>query len=105
MSKCPTCGAEIKSVRSVKISNHFHGHLTQLARETGMSRAEVYIRVLLLACEIEVDGGSPYPYLIVDDVLRPARTTNRSNKQMMTAVGAVHQWAAERGVILNERAI
>jgi len=104
MSKvCPTCKQVIKSRRTTDISTHFHAHITQITRDTGMERAEVYIRALLLACEIEVDWGSPYPYVIVDDVLHPKRTTERTNKEMITAIGATHQFAAECEVTLREK--
>jgi len=102
MKICPTCGQKIQSRRSKDISDHFHAHVTQLARETGIDRNEVYMRALIHACEIETEGGAPYPYTIIDDRLYPWRTTNRSNKEMMTAVAAVHQFAAEAGVVLKE---
>lgn len=85
------------------ISTHFHAHVTQTARETGLSRNYVYHMALLLACEIETDGGSPYPYTIVGDVLYPDPTHTCNNKQMMTAVDAIHMIAAEWGIILDEK--
>lgn len=102
MKRCSECGQVIPSKRSVEISTHYHAHVTQVAKDLAMSRDEVYMRTLLLACEIEVDGGAPYPYTIVDDVLYPHRTSSCSNSQMITAVGAVHQYAAEHGIILRE---
>ena len=102
---CELCGQPLPTKhkkRSIDISTHFHAHITQIARDTAQDRNYVYMKVLLLACEIEIDGGSPYPYTIVDDILYPHRTTNRSNSEMMTAVGAVHQYAAEAGVSLRE---
>ena len=102
MKVCETCGQEIQGKRSIDISTHFHAHVTQLAREIAMNREEVYTRVLIHACEIETEGGAPYPYSIIDDVLYPYRTSQRSNKEMMTAIESVHQLAAEAGVILKE---
>ena len=95
MDICPTCNQPIRKRRSDDISTHFHAHVTQLAKLTGMSRDEVYIRALVRACEIETDGGADYPYLIVDGVLHPKRTSNRTNKEMMTAVEACHLLAME----------
>ena len=52
--------------------------------------------VLLKACEIEPPAGAvPYPYTIIKDTLYPHRTTNRSNKEMMTACFAAELLAAE----------
>ena len=99
MKVCETCGQAIHSRRSVEISTHFHAHVTQTAHELkwmGMpvTRDEIYLRVLLLACEMEpTEGASMYPYLIIDDVLHPKRTTNRTNKEMMQAVEASHRFA------------
>lgn len=100
---CETCGQEIKTKRSVAISTHFHAHVTQLAIETAMERNEVYIRCLLLACEIEVDGGLPYPYTIYKDVLYPAPTHACNNRQLMTAVEATHIMAGHNGIELKEK--
>jgi len=98
MKTCPTCGQPIRVRRSDDISTHFHAHVTQLAKLTAMSRDEVYIRALVRACEIDVDGVNileGYPSTIVDGVLHPKRTTNRTNKEMMAAVEACHLLAAE----------
>ena len=100
--RCPLCRQKIRKVRSTDISTHFHAHITQIARETAQDRDYVYQIVLLLACEIEVDGGSHYPYTIVNDIAYPKRTSGRTNKQMMTAVEAAHMKAAEWGIVLNE---
>ena len=100
MKVCEKCGQAIHSRRSVEISTHFHAHVTQLAHElkwmgVPVERDEIYMRVLLLACEMEpTEGASLYPYVIVDDVLHPKRTTNRTNKEMMQAVEAAHRFAA-----------
>ena len=102
MEICPKCKQPIRKRRSNDISTRFHAHVTKLAQLTGMSRDEVYIRSLVRACEIETEGGADYPYTIVDGVLHPKRTTNRTNKQMMTACEAVQQLAAEAGYILPE---
>jgi len=72
------------------------------------TRDEVYMLVLLKACEIEPPaGGAAYPYRVIRelvwiqeerveaDVLVPLRTTNRSNKEMMTACFAAELLAAE----------
>ena len=67
-----------------------------------MSRKEVYLRSLLRACEIEADGGSAYPYTIVDDKLYPHSTTTATNKEMITACEGVAMLAAEAGYILPE---
>lgn len=121
MSKrCPTCGHETHKRRSIDISTHFHAHVTQIARETGIERTKIYFLVLLKAIEIETDGGSPYPYSIVprkivspitgkeiiQDLPEPWRTSGRTNKQMMTAVEAAHQYAlldCSPSIILNEK--
>ena len=98
-----------KSQRSIAISNHFHAHVTYIARilkESGLqvSRNKVYFECLLLACEMEtVEGAKEYPYEIINrnilghgevPVLEPLRTTNRSNKEMMQAVEAAHRYAS-----------
>ena len=96
--RCETCGQTLLSKRSVEISTRFHGHVSWMTRKLNgqMTRDEVYMRVLLKACELETtEGASPYPYLIVDDVLYPKRTTNRSNKQMMQACWACEAFANE----------
>jgi hypothetical protein len=95
MEICPKCKQPIRKRRSNDISTRFHAHVTWLAKAAGISREEVYIRALLKACEIEVDGGTDYPHLIIDDVVRPLRTTNRTNKEMMTACEGVQLLAAE----------
>ena len=51
---------------------------------------------LLKACEIDPpEGGGPYKYTIVNDILYPVRTTVATNKQMMTACRACEYLAAE----------
>lgn len=105
MTKCPKCGY-IEKNRSNKISTHFHSHVSQIAIDTAISRNEIYMRVLLLACETEADGGSEYPYTIVDDILYPHRTSSCTNKQMITAVAACHLYATtvcDPPVILREK--
>lgn len=112
---------EVVRRRTVDISDHFHAHITQLAQDLAMDRDQVYADVLLLAVENEPpSGGAPYPYSITAqkvvvvlpsgtrmvvpaDVLIPHRTSNRTNKQMMTAIEAAHRYAAEREVVLRER--
>lgn len=101
--RCPTCRQLIKKQRSVESSTHFHAHVTQIARETGLDRDYVYHMVLLKACEILADGGSPYPYTIINDILYPAPTSSCTNKQLMTAIEAAHMTAGEWGVELNEK--
>ena len=103
--RCPTCGQRVKGKRSRDISDHFHGHVTQAARDTGLSRKYVYHMALLLAVEIEVDGGSPYPHAIVDDQVCPDSTGDCTNKEVMTAVEAIHMLAATWGVYLREKPI
>ena len=99
MKVCEKCGQAIHSRRSVEISTHFHAHVTQITAELWCAgipanRDEIYLRVLLLACEMEpTEGASMYPYIIIDDVLHPKRTTNRTNKEMMQAVEAAHRFA------------
>ena len=100
--RCPLCHQKIRKVRSTDISTHFHAHITEMARETAQDRDYVYQVVLLLACDMQVDGGSPYPFTIVKDMLYPKRTSNRTNRQMMTAIEAAHMKAAEWGITLNE---
>ncbi len=105
---CPNCGWQYdtgkRKQRSTEISTRFHGHVTYVWRKlneagTEISRDEVYIRALLQACQLEtVEGASPYPYLIIDGVLIPKRTTNRTNKEMMQACEGVRQFAANRGI-------
>jgi hypothetical protein len=117
MAFCPTCKQEIKSKRSVEISDRFHGWVTYIARELAMDRNRVYYEVLLLAIEIECEGGKPYPYAIVPriivspitlleeeiDLPEPLRTGNRTNKEMMTACRACEIYAASRGLTLPEK--
>ena len=88
-----------------------------MARELAVDRNYVYFQVLLLAIEIECEGGSPYPYAIVPrmivspitlleeeiDLAEPLRTGNRTNKEMMTACRAAEIWAAQRGLTLPEK--
>ena len=105
MEICPTCKQEIKKQRSKECSDHFHAHVTQAARETGIERDYIYQIALLRACEIKVEGGAEYPYTIVSDVLYPKRTTGRTNKEMMTAIEAIHMISAEMGVFLTETEI
>ena len=120
MKHCTLCGQEIRDRRSNDISRHFHSHITQIAQETGIRREIVYFSVLLLAIEIVVDGAEPYPYVtfprllkspitgtkVLHDLPEPLRTTNRTNKQMMTAVEACHLYATTEvypAVILREK--
>lgn len=122
MSKkyCEKCGQLIKSRRSIEISTHFHAHITQIARELACDRLQVYYYVLLKAIEIEVDGGAPYPYSVIKkfvknpisgekmliDMVQPYSTSNRTNKEMMTAVEAAHQYATmdcHPAIILKEK--
>ncbi len=102
---CPSCGQKIIKKRSIDISDHFHAHVTEIARKTGMSREYVYHMALLVACEIEVDGGSPYPYEIVNDILYPNPTHTCNNKQIMTAVEATHMLGSRWEVWLTEKEI
>lgn len=103
MNKCPKCGF-IDPKRSNDISTHFHAHVTQIARESGIPRDNVYTLCLLLAVENGAcDGGKDYPYVIINDVLYPKSTTMCSNKQVMTAVEATHMYASQNGINLNER--
>ncbi len=102
---CQTCNQVIRKKRSTDISDHLHAHITQIARELALDREYVYHRVLLLAVQIETEGGDPYPYSIIDDVLYPARTSSCTNKEIMTAVEAAHMFAAELGIYLNEKEI
>jgi len=119
MMICDKCKKKI-SKRSVDISKHFHSHVTQIARETAQARDKVYFLVLLKAIEIECDGGEAYPYTIVPRVVQspitgdvfthdlpePYRTSTCTNKQMMTAVEAAHQYAVidcYPAIILNEK--
>jgi len=81
--------------RSNYISSRFHGWVTFIARESGTARDEVYIIVLKKAIEIVADGGSPYPYVIYDEVAFPYSTRNRTNKEMMTACFACEMVASE----------
>ena len=98
---CPTCHQVIRSQRSVEISTRFQGWVTCITRRLNgqYTRDQVYVLVLLKACELETtDGASPYPYVIVRDQLHPKRTTNRSNKEMMQACWAAEVCAVEWGV-------
>jgi hypothetical protein len=106
--------------RSTECSSHYHAHVTELARLLNMPRDQVYLEVLLLAVESEVPpGGSPYPYVITKqqvavvlpsgtrmvvpaDVLVPKRTSGRTNKEMMTAIEAAHEYARRHGAELTE---
>lgn len=117
---CEKCGQKIDSKRSIAISTHFHSHVTQIAKETGLERFYVYFMILLLAVEIEVDGGLPYPYVIVKrmiespisgdmilhDLVEPYRTSYCNNRQMITAVEACHIFAGTKcspAIILREK--
>ena len=103
MKKCPKCGF-IDPKRSTDISTHFHAHVTQIARESGMKRDYVYMKCLLLAVEMGAcDGGADYPFAIIEDVLYPYGTSRCNNKQVMTAVEACHAYAGMHGIDLNER--
>lgn len=95
------------ATRSTEISTRFHGWITFLARETGNERDVVYIQALKKAIEIVADGGSPYPYVIVDDVAYPYRTSGRTNKEMITACFSVQLLADEisPGLILPESVV
>ncbi len=101
---CDKCGQEIRSRRSVEISTRFHGHVGWIKKElyrAGVDKTydEIYLRALLTACSIPDDmldpGAAPYPYIIVDGVLHPKRTSNRTNREMMTACKGVELLAAE----------
>jgi len=108
-----------KSKRSVEISTRLHGHITFIARNLQLDRNFVYFSVLLKATEIIADGGSPYPYIIVPrkimdpismkivtlDLPVPLRTSNRTNKEIMTALFAAELfWVEAGGVgVLPER--
>ena len=81
--------------RSTEISNRFHGWITFLARETGNARDVIYVMALNKAIEIVADGGEPYPYVIVDGIAYPYRTSGRTNKEMMTACWAVQLLAQD----------
>jgi len=81
--------------RSTAISDRFHGWITYMARESGVSRDTLYVMVLKRAIEVVADGGNPYPYTIVDGVAYPHRTRDRTNKEMMTACFAAELVAAE----------
>jgi len=100
-----------KSKRSVDISTRFHSHCTFIARNLQLDRNFVYFSVLLKATEVICDGGSPYPYIIVPrkimdpismrmvtlDLPVPLRTSNRTNKELMTACFAAELYWAENG--------
>lgn len=95
---------EQKKSRSVEINNHFYGHIYQISQESGASMDYIKALVLLLAVEIgAVDGGSSYPFVIVNDVLYPNATSTCNNKQMMTAVEACHLYAARNEIGLREK--
>jgi hypothetical protein len=103
VKRCETCGQEIRSRRSVEISTRFHGHCTWTWREMNragisITRDEVYLRALLKACEISGDAGQHYPYVIINDVLYPKRTTNRTNGEMIIACLGIELFAAEHGI-------
>ena len=100
-----------KSKRSVEISTRFHGHCSYVARNLQLERDYVYFMSLLKATEVVCDGGSPYPYAViprkimnpismeveVHDLPVPLRTSNRTNKEMMTACFAIELFWAEAG--------
>ena len=102
---------ENKSIRSVEISNRLNGHLTWIARELALNRNYVYFQVLLKATEITVDGGSPYPFVIIPrkilnpismkletlDLPVPLRTSQRSTRELITACEAAQLYWAEVG--------
>lgn len=102
---------QMNGKRSIEISTRFHGHITFMARELQLDRNYVYFMVLLKATEIRCDGGSPYPYVTVPrkimspitmrvethDLPVPLRTSNRTNKEMMTACFGAELFWAENG--------
>lgn len=99
---------DYRSQRSKEISTRFHGWCTYMAKKRELDRNYVYYNVLIKACEIEADGGSPYPYVIIDqkgqDILMPLRTSGCTNKQMMTACFACELYASqELELVLPER--
>ena len=95
---CPTCKQPIRKKRSIEMSTRFHSHVSYVAQASGMGRDEVYIRTLIMACEIETEGGKPWKYSIVDDVLYPHRTSSATNAEMITAYAALKMLAAENGI-------
>jgi hypothetical protein len=77
---------------------------------------QVYYEVLLLALEVETEGGAAYPFALITrgitspitglkvliDLPEPWRTSACNNKQLMTAVEAAHRYAAMRAIELRE---
>lgn len=98
MSRCSFCGQVIRTARSVEISRRFHAWVTWMTQKLDgqRSREEVYWLALLKAVEIDPpEGGAPYRYAIVADVVRPIPTSEATNKEMMTACRAVEYLAFE----------
>ena len=109
-SKCESCGQTIKPKRSTDISNRFNARITALTKGSGYNRAQVYFEVLLMAIDSVADGGDPYPYEIIErpvispisreqvriPMAEPLRTSDRTNKEMMTACAATDLWLAEK---------
>lgn len=116
MKTCPKCG-HVFPRRSNDISTRFHGWISHIAGDCGLNRNLVYFDVLTKCIDEEIvaDGGSPYPFALIDrvvevngvkveaTVLEPAKTSSCTNKQMMSACLATEIYAAERGIVLPER--
>jgi hypothetical protein len=115
--KCPKCGYNIKK-RSTEISDRFHGWVTYIWQQYNkhygyVSREKIKLECLLRACALDEppEGGSPYPYFlqfyenIKENILVPESTSNRTNKQMITACMGVELYADElrhQGVEISE---
>lgn len=103
---------------SGEYSRRFNGHLTQCSRESGIDRDRLKLEILRKCVDEQwqCNGGSPYPYTIIDvkllqpigdithvEVMEPLSTSGRTNKQMMTAYDCLCDFAAKNGIILLEK--
>jgi hypothetical protein len=110
MRKCPKCGY-VQPVRSLEMNDRFHGWVTWITQQLhGQHEREyVYWMCLLKACEIEPpEGADEYPYVMVEDFmeingtpfkidrLQPFSTSERTNKEMMTACAGIEAWVWEK---------
>lgn len=101
---------------SGKFKKRFHAHLSQASNESGLSRDYIKSVVLFNALGHTVDGGDPYPFVVQKvkldepiygieetDLCVPMMTTSdRTNKEMMTAYDALVAWMLVHDIEPNE---
>ena len=113
---------EVKEGKSLssEFQRRFHAHLSQCASQSGVDRDKLKLQILRQCVDEHrcVDGGSLYPYTLVDvklqqpigdithiEIQEPLSTSQRTNKEMMTAYDCLQEYATKHGIILNERGI